>query len=192
MGYSSSGGPDGLGVVNNTPSTTSDFNQLIALIAMMGNVQKGVEADRDGISGDQLYAGLLFTYTDKAQVELYDGSGWVVIYSDTGWISLAGSMTPNWSVQSPDAFSYRVVNGSLEFRGRLDATTTATNTLLTTPLPSSARPAQEFNRFVTVTSGGSNPGFVVSVTTGGQIIIYKGSSSLSDLPMNAVGPIRLG
>lgn len=80
MGYTSSGGTDGLGVFNNTPSTVADLNQLRDLIARMGNVQKGNQTDRDGISGDALFQGLLFTYTDQDRIDRYDGAGWVPIY----------------------------------------------------------------------------------------------------------------
>lgn len=90
MGYSSSGGPDGLGVFNNSPSTTADFNQLVALIALMGNTQKGVQADRDAIAGGQLYDGLLFTYTDKVQIDVYMG-GWQTLIHD--WVTYTPTAT---------------------------------------------------------------------------------------------------
>lgn len=94
MGYTSSGGPDGLGVITNTPSTTSDLNQLIALIARMGNYRKGDQAVRDAITGDELYEGLLFYRTDGNHLEQYDGSGWIIALK-------SGTYTPTLTNVSP-------------------------------------------------------------------------------------------
>lgn len=81
MGYSSSGGPKGLGVVSSTPSTAADFNQVIALIAQMGNFRGSLtEAERDAISGAALYAGLLVFNSTVGTLEKYSGSGWDVIW----------------------------------------------------------------------------------------------------------------
>lgn len=77
MGHSSSGGPNGLGVFNNTPSTTADLNKLLELLARMGNYRgRLTEAERDAITGDALYAGLMVFNSDTAALELYTGSGW--------------------------------------------------------------------------------------------------------------------
>lgn len=77
MGYTSSGGTKGRGTFNNTPGTTSDFNQLLALLNAYGNYLGGVsEATRDAVTGDALYEGLLLWNTDAEAFEFYDGSGW--------------------------------------------------------------------------------------------------------------------
>lgn len=103
MGYSSSGGPNGLGVFNTTPSTTSDLNQGVALIAQQGNSRVGTSTARTSLSGAQLYDGLLWAETDTDTLWQYTGSAWVSVYGgDTGWVPMtlssgisAGSVAPS-------------------------------------------------------------------------------------------------
>jgi len=168
MGYSTSGGPDGLGVFNNTPATTSDFNQVIAVIAMMGNTQKGVAADRDAISGDQLYPGLLFTYTDRALVQFYDGSGWVTLWK--GATAVGSSVTPvagSGFTLSNNALFTR--NGFL--LGTIDwAKTSGTlgHADVICTLPVGARPSSESS---VITSGSPSPSYIfpLGVSTTGAV-----------------------
>jgi len=81
MGYTASGGPKGLGVFNNTPQTTADLNQLIELIARVGNYLGPItEAERDALTGPALYAGLMAHNTTANTLEFYTGSGWLVVW----------------------------------------------------------------------------------------------------------------
>ncbi|WP_442575860.1 hypothetical protein ACSBPH_01535 [Microbacterium sp. F51-2R] len=94
MGWSSSGGPKGLGSATNTPSTQADFDKMIELIALMGNFRGGVsEAERDAITGDALFAGLLVYNTTKTRLEVWDGSGWDIVWptSATGVVACPAS-----------------------------------------------------------------------------------------------------
>lgn len=91
MGYTSSGGPKGLGAVTDSNTPLSDFNQIIALIARVGGVQGGTQTDRDAISGGALYRGLLFSYSDKDQVDRYDGTGWRMW--DRSWTAYTPTLT---------------------------------------------------------------------------------------------------
>lgn len=77
MSYTASGGPKGLGVFGSTPQTVADLNQLVTLIARVGNYRGQVtEAQRDAITGTALYAGLVLFNSDSGALEMYSGSGW--------------------------------------------------------------------------------------------------------------------
>lgn len=92
MGYSGSGGPKGLGVFNTTPSTASDLNQLVALIARVGNYLGAITStERDAITGAALYEGLLIFNSTDDTLEMYDGSGWKIIWHD--WKTYTPSTT---------------------------------------------------------------------------------------------------
>lgn len=131
-----------------------------------------------------------YNTTDKATY-VHDGTDWVKRFWDTGWVNLAPSLVTGWTVQSPDELSYRVKDGLLQFRGRLDATSGASQTILSTPLPVGARPAQESSA-VLVETDGSFSTFVMNVTTAGVIVIYKGANTVNDLPLFAYPPVLLG
>lgn len=99
MGYSTSGGPNGLGTFNNTPSTTADLNQLVTLIALVGNGQVGTSTERATLTGAQLYNGLLWSETDTGHLMLYNGSAWVSVYGgDSGWVNI--TLASGYSSQS--------------------------------------------------------------------------------------------
>jgi len=96
MGYSTSGGPKGLGVFNVTAQTAADLNKLLELIARLGNFYGGIpESQRDAITGDALYEGLLVFNTDSGALEMYDGSGWASVFH--GWRSWSPSRVNNTS-----------------------------------------------------------------------------------------------
>lgn len=141
MGYSSSGGTKGLGVFDNTPQTTADFNQTIELIAQMGNYYGGItEAERDAITGDALYVGLMVFNTTSEVLELYDGSGWVAAREDTGWVSL--TLVSSWVNYGSGYVTaqYRKINGVVHVRGVIKSGTTTGGTVVAT-LPAGYRPS---------------------------------------------------
>lgn len=77
MGYTTTGGPKGLGQFNTTPQTVADLNKLVELIARVGNFLGAVsESERDAITGGALYEGLMLLNTTSGRVESYDGAGW--------------------------------------------------------------------------------------------------------------------
>jgi hypothetical protein len=100
VGYGTSGGPKGLGTFNTSPSTAADLNQLVTLIALMGNLRVGVDSARTALSGGGLYDGLLWYSTDTDMLWAYNGSAWVRVFSSgspfavsTGTITLTGMTT---------------------------------------------------------------------------------------------------
>lgn len=77
MGYTPTGGPAGLGVIDATPATVDNFNQLIALIASRGPFLGAVTtSQRDAITGSALFPGAQVFNTDTGGLETYSGSGW--------------------------------------------------------------------------------------------------------------------
>lgn len=134
-------------------------------------------------------AGLAGYALDTKKDYIHDGTGWKETIADTGWKTM--SLFSGWSTTSPDIAGYRVINGVIYFRGRLKATSGAGTTVLDAVLPTSARPAANTQRRVMVTSGATDS-FVVVVTPAGQITCFKGSSVVSDLPLEAMSGIPVG
>lgn len=189
MGYSASGGPKGLGVITDSNTPLSDGNKLIELMARVGNYLGPVtEAERDSVTGSALYEGLMVYNTTRSQLEIYDGSGWVLIWNDTGWQTLP--LASGWSVESGDTPQYRVRAGYLSFRGRLDATTGAPNFPFTVNLPVGARPSRAVPQLIG-TTGGSGAQHVMNVATDGQITIFKFSNSVNDIALSGFVPFLL-
>lgn len=189
MGYSASGGPKGLGAFNNIPQTAADLNQLVALVARGGNYRGPVtEAERDAISGAALFAGLMVYNTTKSQLEIFNGSGWVLIWNDTGWQDLP--LASGWTVESGDTPQYRVRAGYLSFRGRLDATSVAPELPFTISLPVGARPSRAVPQLIGLT-GGSGAAFVMNVSTSGEVRIFKGSNAINDIALAGFVPFLL-
>lgn len=81
MGYTASGGPGGLGVFNNSPSTVADLNKLVELMASVGNVRKGTATERGMLSGAQLFDGLVWSETDTGQLWMRVAGVWTMIAS---------------------------------------------------------------------------------------------------------------
>jgi hypothetical protein len=110
MGFTSSGGPKALGVFNTTPSTASDLNELLATIAAVGNYRAPItEAERDALTGDQLYEGALVFNTTAGTIEVYDGSGWAIV-----WMGRT-SFTPSFTGLT--AGSGATVTGTVQVSG---------------------------------------------------------------------------
>ena len=142
------------------------------------------EYKRDGLMG---YA------ADTKTDYFHDGTGWKVRIQDTGWLSL-GPFSSGWSAQSPDAVGYRIQNGMLFLRGRINANNAAgTGTQpFVNALPPEARPSQDTAALVGLT-GGSGTSVVAAVTAAGVIMVYKtASTALLNLPLNALGAVPIG
>lgn len=168
MGYSSSGGTKGRGVFNNSPSTTSDFNQLLTLLATYANHMGGItESARDAITGDALYEGLSCFNTDSGCLEVYDGSGWEVVWAPQ---TASGSVVPTtagvYSVSENELFTR---NGRLlgTIRWSMSSGSLAHGGVICT-LPVGARPATQAMIVATGDPSPSQP-FLMAVTTGGEV-----------------------
>jgi hypothetical protein len=141
MGYSSSGGPKGLGVILDSNTPLADLTKLIELIARVGNYYGGVtEAERDDITGDALYTGLLVFNTDADALELWDGSGWETVWEpDTDWQTLAPAA--GWTAFG-SGLKWRRKNGQIKLLTSVTRVSwTGTQTFGT--LPVEARPTQK-------------------------------------------------
>lgn len=168
MGWTSTGGPKGLGSATSTPSTVADFDKMIELIAQQGNYRGPVtEAERDAIAGDALYEGLMVYNTTAGTIEVFGGSGWDVVYVDSGWQSL--TLANSWLNFGGGYASarYRKVNGIVYIQGTIKSGTVAPGTLLAT-LPAGFRPSAHIvaPAFQAATSALS----VEVLSTGGLVI----------------------
>lgn len=179
MGYSSSGGPNGLGQFNNTPSTTSDLNQLVTLIAQMGNGRVGTNSARTTLTGAGLYAGLMWAETDTSTLWMYTGSAWLQIYQgDTDWQTLS-PLTGFTALESP---AYRLKNGILYLRGGFTqnsgAFTSAPVSVCTLPVGTR----------ISVSTRYELPGYSSSSVASGLIAIVDPSGAIS-IAQNGAGAV---
>lgn len=174
MGYTASGGPKGLGVFTNTPQTVADLNKLVELIARMGNYRGPVTtAERDAITGTALYEGLLVYNTTTDQLEVYSGSGWVLVWKyDTGWQPI--TLNPGWSAYLGETPRYRVKNGMLQLAGRASASAGATVELGV--LPAIARHTSTLMVFRLHYDNGVAG---VTVDSGGLVAVFEPGSAAS-------------
>lgn len=126
-------------------------------------------------------AGLTGYALSEKQEYVCDGSGWLPTVGDTGWQGI-GSYNTGWSTEGSDAPQYRVRNGVLYFRGRIDATAAAVNTPFTVALPPAARPSRD-TPFLLGSTSGTAATFVMNVGTNGVITVFKGSNIVNDLAL---------
>lgn len=136
-------------------------------------------------------AGMMGHALDTRSDYIHNGTGYVKVLSDTGWQDLTPFNT-GWTTEGSDTPQYRVLNGSLVFRGRIDATVGAGTLPFVNPLPAGARPSRDTGIFVGVTSGATPTHFVFAVSAAGVITVFKGSSAVNDLALTGVTPITLG
>lgn len=144
MGYTTTGGPKGLGQFNNTPQTTADLNKLRDLIALMGNFRGSVtESERDSITGDARYDGLMVFNVEAGQLEVWsdDLADWWSPMSPA--IFGPETMGPNWSESSAYPILFRIVGDRVDIEGAatLSAGGAFTNilTVPTAAIPSAQR-----------------------------------------------------
>lgn len=193
MGYSSSGGPKGLGVVTDSNTPLSDFNQVIALIARVGNYRGSVtEAQRDLISGDALYDGLLVFNTTSDALERYvAGTGWVQMIPPSGQQNV--TLETGWQNQDQVLkVTRRSGIGFLTGRvSRASGTLTKVGTM-----PVGYRPVETTHApLVSLGSGGTDGArFIVTANANGDITVAYLSGSPtwntgSWLPINMTFPV---
>lgn len=118
----------------------------------------------------------------------WDGTAWLPY--DTGWVTI-GSLHSGWSAPAGDDPQYRVRDGVLYLRGSLNATPAAGTAVNTQPLPASARPSRNTNKYI-VSTGGGGTGAVTVVAANGGIVVFKGSAAIGDHPLSAISAIPLG
>lgn len=194
MGYSTSGGPNGLGTFNNTPSTTSDLQQLVALIAQQGNTRVGTSTARTSLSGAQLYAGLLWAETDTGTLWQYTGSAWVSVYGgDTGWVNI--TLAPGYTSQSITP-QVRRIGSVLYFLGDVKPTSgtfaASTGITIVNPggIPSGLRPVNTNQRQIPGNSQGLDVRAYIgtdgslNIVTGASVPVYVDISSFSGATIN--------
>ncbi|WP_353809167.1 hypothetical protein [Agromyces sp. SYSU T00194] len=111
MGWTDGGGsdPKGLGEFNTDPTTKADKNKLRDMIAERGNRREGTNAERDALSGNDLYDGLEFYETDTEETWLYTDD-WALVRKPRT------AFTPTWTNLSPGSGAstfaeYSVHNG---------------------------------------------------------------------------------
>lgn len=178
--------PDARGkpAYNSTPSTVGDFVAAVDWADKVGAGLRGTAAERALLTSDQIEVGQFFTETDTGSVYKRSSSGWDLIWNDTGWITL--TLSSGWSAEDGDVAQYRIRAGVVYFRGRLNATTAASTQPFTAPLPVGARPSRE-QAVLLGTTGGAGVSFVMTVTTAGVVIVYKGANAVLALALAGFG-----
>lgn len=78
MAYTSTGGPKGLGTFIEGASTLPDLNELVGIVADVGNVRTGTAAERDAFPTAKRYTGLRWEDTDSDLAWTCVGTTWVV------------------------------------------------------------------------------------------------------------------
>lgn len=169
MGYSGSGGPKGLGVFNNTPQTTADLNQLVTLIAQMGNYRGQVTgAQRDAITGSALYAGLMVFNSDTGALERYTGSGWDQVIPAPGSANVA--LETGW--QNQDQVLKVTRRSGIGFlTGRVSRA--SGSSLKVGTMPAGYRPAETTTTSLASLGAGNTDGarFIVTANANGDITV---------------------
>ena len=159
MGYNASGGPKGLGVITDSNTPLPDLAKLIELIARVGNLRVESEGDRDDIPGAELYVGLMVFNTTTTALEFYDGTGWVTVWRDTGWVEVSTFYT-GWTEVEPVA--WRVVGNTLHLVGRVNGDGSSGSGIFNIPAP--YRHTRASNVFF------SDDARTVGLTSGGDVI----------------------
>lgn len=91
MGFTT-GGPRGVGVITSPFTPKADMGEILAVVADRGGyLGAKSEAERDAISGSSLFVGLMLFNTDSDALEMYDGSGWEIVWHD--WKSYTPTTT---------------------------------------------------------------------------------------------------
>lgn len=166
MGYTPDIGEKGLGQFNSSPGTVADLNQLLAIIAGVGNYRGAMaEEDRDDITGAALYSGLLVFNTTENALELYSGSGWEHVWRPE--TVAAVTFASPYGAAPAAAVDVRAYGGRGHLRGeavRSSATfSTGTNYTLGT-IPAGFRPAEDQLFYVSASATGVAARLVVQAS----------------------------
>jgi len=174
-----------------TPTqTVADIQAAVNYAELTGGLRKVTSSQRTSLTSSQTEVGWLISETDTGRLYLRTASSaqGVLIYGDTGWVALP--LAAGWTQVSGDPPEYRVRNGALQFRGRLNATTGAPQEPFTVPLVASARPDRAVPQLVG-TTGGSGASFVVQVGANGVVTVFKGSNAVGALALAGFVPYSL-
>jgi hypothetical protein len=167
VGYTSTGGPKGLGVVTDSARTVADLNQIIALLGEVGNTRVGTTGERDALPAAKLYTGLTFVNTTTGTVERYVGGGWKVILEDTGWSALA--LQNGWGNHSNanyQTIQHRRRNGVVAVEGTIASGTVAPGTVLFV-LPAGSRPT----KYIVVTIWSNGQARPIEIAPSGNVVV---------------------
>lgn len=186
MGYSTNGGPKGLGNITDAASTAADMNKLIALIGEVGNHRVGSTSERDALTGAKLYEGLLWGNTTTGAIERRTGSGWkVVVYPDSGEVEVGRAA--GWTASVTPTLRTR--SGYASVNGRISGESSAGASPFGAALPAAARPLTER---ITFGLDGANTLHTIVIQPGGGFVVLTKSGALNDLRLGTIPPWPTG
>ncbi len=166
-----------------------DLQDAVDYAELFAFIRGGTSAERQALPAAKRRVGMLWTESDTGGLYRVNASqNWAIVQlPDTGWLDI-GTYNTGWSTEGTDTPQYRVLNSLLYFRGRIDATTTASNTPFTVALPANARPSRDTPIMLGETSG-SNVNRVVQIGANGVITVFKSGAVVNDLALAGISGI---
>lgn len=81
MGFTTSGGPRGLGQFTDAAATRADFNKLLSIVAEVANRRVGTAAEREALPAAKCFVGLEWEETDMGRTVVWSGAtdGWTPV-----------------------------------------------------------------------------------------------------------------
>lgn len=163
--------PHGGPVFTKSPmQTVLDFNTLRAFVETVGNSKTGTTSERTGLTGLDVWPGLLFLDNDLKRLYMYDAVG--------GWVAIAGQPTVGAAGHAgltPDA---TVEYLTKDHRNMVEMYWTGTYSSgladgsLIGSLPAGFRPPTTQGFPAAMAVGGTASGCYVQLQAGGNIIPY--------------------
>ena len=188
MGYSTTDGATGkgLGQFTDTAQTVSDLNKAIELIGRMGNRRIGTRAEREALTGGNLYDGLEFYETDQDQMWRYVGAAWQQIEVDTGWMLVTPESAFYNIVTLGDdrALSVRRIGKMVRIEGHISTDGGTAAGSVWAFVPAGFRPGK--NAFVWASLDGSGTSILRAfVAPDGDLTFLSGVGSASSVIVSA-------
>lgn len=130
--------------INDDPAFPDHLTEVSEYAASVGNVKVGTAADRNALTGADVWDGLYFRESDTKSAYLRADGAWVLWEFDSGWLGIP-NRSAGYSSANGAAYKRTVRGGEVEikFRGQLNRNGAPPNTvgnddLLT--LPTGSRP----------------------------------------------------
>lgn len=179
-------------VYDDTYTFPQDSQDAVDYAELFAFVRGGTSAERQALPVGKRRIGLLWTETDTGGLYRVNASqNWAIVQlPDTGWQDLTPYST-GWTTEGTDTPQYRVLNGLLQFRGRIDATAGAGNLPFTNALPASARPSRD-TPFLLGTTAGTAATFSIGIGANGVITVFKFGNVVNDLALAGAPGIPVG